>query len=648
MNEKRTLQSPPTIGQTLGRDSREGNMSQEAAEALTSKRLQEQRQRARMMAKQQQLSERLATTSQELSAGVEESQSAILQLKQSLEQLAAGAEQASAASEESSQSITRITENIKQISDNVALFMDTSLNVQQMMTASSTDISRLIEGVAAVAAKSSDSARQISDLEHQAKEIDEIILTVVNLADQTNLLALNAAIEAARAGDHGSGFAVVADEVRMLAETSEKSARDIKDVVEKFNQEIKAIVLAIATAEQASLQEIEKGRRIAETLRSIGAKVGVFVQSAKELAGSMLVFTSGVNEFENGARTIAQAAEEQAVNSGQALKAIEEQARALDDINHSAFELAELTEELTTSKNLGKSAEILSSAAEELSSSITEATHSSQQIMEAINNIDRSAELQSAATEQSAAAIVQISAAAGRVSTNAAQLEKNFREVSGLYEEGKQHTATMIDSITDALSSLDGNLKNLMLLEQQIRKVEKIVNIIDRVGIQTNLLAVNGAIEAAGAGKFGGGFALVAVDIRNLAQETAGNAEGIKDVIYMIRHQVSNVIRDLQTAKETARFEVEKSRRIVTESGRIEEELRRMIHNVGEIIRSLQEAESAVAESKIVVEQVASSAAEAAASCRQASHAGQEQNVGINELSRAIEEIANMADNFYA
>lgn len=85
----------------------------------------------------------------------------------------------------------------------------------------------------------------VAQLEKQAESIGNIIKTVVRIADQTNLLALNAAIEAARAGEHGKGFAVVADEVRVLAETSEKAANDIREVVNNIQQEVKVVVNAI-------------------------------------------------------------------------------------------------------------------------------------------------------------------------------------------------------------------------------------------------------------------------------------------------------------------------------------------------------------------------------------------------------------------
>ncbi len=81
----------------------------------------------------------------------------------------------------------------------------------------------------------------VIELDKQAATIGDIVNAVARIADQTNLLALNAAIEAARAGQHGKGFAVVADEVRTLAETSEKSARDIQELIGQIQQEVKVI-----------------------------------------------------------------------------------------------------------------------------------------------------------------------------------------------------------------------------------------------------------------------------------------------------------------------------------------------------------------------------------------------------------------------
>jgi len=92
-------------------------------------------------------------------------------------------------------------------------------------------VAGLITNIGTAAQRQIASVKMVTELETQAANIGDIVKAVARIADQTNLLALNAAIEAARAGKHGKGFAVVADEVRTLAETSEKSAKQIQELV---------------------------------------------------------------------------------------------------------------------------------------------------------------------------------------------------------------------------------------------------------------------------------------------------------------------------------------------------------------------------------------------------------------------------------
>src|SRR6185312_12406930 len=104
------------------------------------------------------------------------------------------------------------------------------------------------------------------------------------------------------------------------------------------------------------------------------------------------------------------------------------------------------------------------------------------------------------------------------------------------------------------------NVRKVSELEQISRRIDKIVDAIANVSIQTNMLAVNGSVESARAGEFGKGFAVVSTDIRNLARDSAENADRIKDLVKAVQDQVGLVRRDLEEIANAAAAEVEKSK----------------------------------------------------------------------------------------
>jgi len=97
-------------------------------------------------------------------------------------------------------------------------------------------------------------------------------------------------------------------------------------------------------------------------------------------------------------------------------------------------------------------------------------------------------------------------------------------------------------------------------LEERTRRIDKIVDAIVMVTVQTKMLAVNGNVEAARAGEYGRGFSVVAGDIRSLANESSENADKIKDLVRNVQTQISKVASDIQIAGNKARQEVEKAK----------------------------------------------------------------------------------------
>lgn len=80
---------------------------------------------------------------------------------------------------------------------------------------------------------------EMTDMNHDIQNIGKIVQLIKDISEQTNLLALNASIEAARAGEAGHGFAIVAEEVRSLAEQSNQSTKNIRDIIEVIRKKIR-------------------------------------------------------------------------------------------------------------------------------------------------------------------------------------------------------------------------------------------------------------------------------------------------------------------------------------------------------------------------------------------------------------------------
>ncbi len=97
----------------------------------------------------------------------------------------------------------------------------------------------------------------VGDVDAMTREIDKMVGAIEEVSFRTNLLALNAAVEAARAGEKGAGFAVVADEVRMLAQLTNRSAKDIRAVVGRGRLSTEAGVVEVS-ALQKMIVELDK------------------------------------------------------------------------------------------------------------------------------------------------------------------------------------------------------------------------------------------------------------------------------------------------------------------------------------------------------------------------------------------------------
>ena len=587
------------------------------------------------------LSERIAVATEELVGGLTEAAGAGEELRRAMEQIAASAEEASAASQEQVAAIKNMLTNLAAGSVQAEAGRRRTESLQAVLAETAALITSSVGAVERNAGRYLDTVRTISEFDHRAADVEEVTRIVSQIADQTNLLALNAAIEAARAGEHGRGFAVVADEVRALAERSDNSAKQAQALAAGIQSTVRAVVERVKAAAETAGREAKAGAQVVTTLDAMrGDMERISVGSQDTLAATKEAERAAA-EAHRGAERVASASEQQASAASQAQTAIRQQVESLEQGQIAAQALAKLTDmrktDTSASQQTGAMAEQLSATVQELSSAAS-------QIMSAVEQISRGAEHQAAATEQSSAALAQIEKSARLAQANATTAVERVQLMQTALRESRTAIEGLIAGIAGALDGGKLDVSTSENLEAQARNIEKVVDAIALIVVQTNMLAVSGAVESARAGSSGRGFAVVSNDIRNLARDASESVERMKDTARAILYQIGSLRRELENIIAGLDAEIKNNRAIFATLEKITSEFAALNASNQSILHGAEAILASAVEATTGARQIATAAEETSAAAREASAASNQQASGAENLAAAIEEIAQLAN----
>jgi methyl-accepting chemotaxis protein len=598
----------------------------------------------RAKARKQKVAERIGAATEQLASGIAEASSAAEELRRAMEQIASGAEEAAGSSQESLSAIMNLAASFAEAREHADVSRVRTAALQALLTEAGAQIDTSVVAVEANAGRQKALVETISVLETRARDIGDITRVVGEISDQTNLLALNAAIEAAKAGDHGRGFAVVADEVRALASTSERSAQDIHSLAEGIGVDIRSVADRIRAAADSASREAQAGRGIVAELDQVRGEMTLLTEASQGTLMAAVEADTAIREAQRGAEQVASAAEEQAAAAAEAQRAVQQQSVSLDQSQQTAHALAVLGEDLQSMGNTSSAAEQIGSAAEELSAAIQELSGAAGEIMAAVEQISRGAQMQAAATQQANAAMEQIERATTQSRDAAKASLERVTGIAGILQANRNSVGQLAGNAEHALRETRSVITLIGGLEETALRIEKIVDGIALVAVQTNMLAVSGSIEAARTGEAGRGFAIVSADIRKLARDASENADRIKDVVRLIRDQIIAVRRDLEQSATLSEAEAAKNTLLAERLGTVEADVITIREGSAAILSGSAAILSSVGEVRVGTQQVAAVAEQAGSAAAQAATAAREQARGAEDLAAAIEEIASLAD----
>ena len=197
---------------------------------------------------------------------------------------------------------------------------------------------------------------------------------------------------------------------------------------------------------------------------------------------------------------------------------------------------------------------------EQISGSATQLASASEELSAVTEEASRGLQQQNNEIEQAATAVNEMTAAVEEVARNAVSTSEASHQSTQAAREGRDRVVQTVDAIQTMTHDVQNTSVMIEGLATQGRDIGKVLDVIRAIAEQTNLLALNAAIEAARAGEAGRGFAVVADEVRALAHRTAQSTQEIEKMVAGIQNGTGEAVQSMQQSNQRTQSTLEMAR----------------------------------------------------------------------------------------
>lgn len=320
--------------------------------------------------------------------------------------------------------------------------------------------------------------------------------------------------------------------------------------------------------------------------------------------------------------------------------------RINDEIGQLGHSFNEMQTSLKTLiQNVEQSVELVASSAAQLSASAEQTSLANEQVATSIQEVAHNAEVQTDSVDSTSRYLAE-------VTDNVQEIASNVTSISNLSDqstkEAEDGSVTMTNTVNQMTAIHKAVLESNSItqsLHERSKEVRSILSVITEISEQTNLLALNAAIEAARAGEHGKGFAVVADEVRKLAEQSQTSATEIQTIVEGIQADTASSVDIMSTITDNVQNGVDVSKEAIEKFNHILMSMRDITPELEGLSETADHTSAAVQQVLASTNQIAGSAQSNAATSEEVAAASEEQLASMEEITRSADSLARMADD---